>query len=229
MTCRAATSATTCAGTPTGAQLAYDAEGQLVHWQNAPSAPTTMAGYLYDGEGNRVEQQVTSGGTTTSTVYVGALEDVATTGSTSTTTTYYYAGGQRVALAVNGVFSYLASDGLGSANVALDATGTPQAVTLYAPYGTVRYTSGTMPGSDAYTGQHADAATRPRSGVEVGAEATEAERRPDRGARAMDLQAAVSVADVHPAPSPRPGRGAPRSVWHAHPAANTSASPTVAV
>jgi RHS repeat-associated protein len=48
---------------------------------------------------------------------------------------------------------------LGSATVALDASGNAQAVTLYAPYGTTRYSSGTMPGSDGYTGQHADAAT----------------------------------------------------------------------
>jgi YD repeat-containing protein len=143
----------------TGAALSYDAEGQLVTWQNAQSNPSTTAGYLYAGEGNRVEQQVTTGGTTTSTVYVGSIEEVATTGSQTTATTYYYAGGQRVALAVNGVFTYLASDGLGSATVALDARGNAQAVTLYAPYGTVRYASGTMPGSYGYTGQHADAAT----------------------------------------------------------------------
>ena len=36
MTCRAPTSATTCAGVSlTGAQLAYDAERRLSHWQNA--------------------------------------------------------------------------------------------------------------------------------------------------------------------------------------------------
>jgi hypothetical protein len=63
------------------------------------------------------------------------------------------------ALAVDGVFSYLASDGLGSATVALDASGNAQAVTLYAPYGTTRYASGIMPGSNGYIGQHADAAT----------------------------------------------------------------------
>ena len=41
MTCRAPSSASTCAGTPTGAQLTYDTEGQLVAWQNAPSSSTT--------------------------------------------------------------------------------------------------------------------------------------------------------------------------------------------
>ncbi len=54
---------------------------------------------------------------------MGSLESVATTGSTTTTTTYYYANGQRIALAVNGTLSYLASDLLGSATVALDDSG----------------------------------------------------------------------------------------------------------
>ncbi|HEY7780340.1 MAG TPA: RHS repeat-associated core domain-containing protein, partial [Ktedonobacterales bacterium] len=159
MTCRAPTSATTCAGTPTGAQLTYNLEGYPVSWQDAPTSPTTTVGYLYDGQGDCVEQQVTTGGTTTTTVYLGNLEEVSTTGGMTTTTTYYYAGTRRVALAVNGVFSYLGDDELGSAGVALDASGVAQANQLYAPYGAVRYTSGTMPGSFGYAGQRADAAT----------------------------------------------------------------------
>jgi RHS repeat-associated protein len=92
-------------------------------------------------------------------VYVGNVEEVSTTGSTTTTTTYYYAAGQRFAEAVNGVFSYLGSDGLGSAEVALDGSGNAQASVLYGPYGAVRYSSGAMPGSYAFTGQRADATT----------------------------------------------------------------------
>jgi RHS repeat-associated protein len=159
MTCRAPTSSTTCAGTPTGAPLTYDAEGMLVAWQNTPTSPTTTIGDLYDGQGDRVEQQVTQNGTTTATVYIGNLEEIATTGSTTTTTTYYYAGTARVALAVNGTVSYLASDALGTVEVALDASGTTTAATLDAPYGGTRYNSGTMPTDYGYTGQHSDAAT----------------------------------------------------------------------
>src|SRR6185437_16904970 len=136
MTYRASTGSGACSsGTTTGQQLTWDHEGRLTAWQNAPSSPTSTAQYLYDGEGNRVEQQATSGGTTTTTTYVGDLEQVATTGATTTTTTYYYAAGQRIALAVNGTLSYLASDILGSATVALDGSGTPTASQLYAPYG----------------------------------------------------------------------------------------------
>jgi RHS repeat-associated protein len=75
------------------------------------------------------------------------------------TTTNYSAGEQRIAQAVNGAFSYLGSDGLGSAQVALDGSGTAQASVLYGPYGATRYASGTVPGSYGYTGQQADAAT----------------------------------------------------------------------
>jgi RHS repeat-associated protein len=140
-------------------KLTWDNEGRLTAWQNAPSSPTSTAQYLYDGEGNRVEQQTASGGTTTTTVYVGDLESVATTGGATTTTTYFYAAGQRIALAVNGTLSYLASDLLGSATVALNTSGTPTASQLYAPYGGARYSNGTMPTDYGFTGQRADAST----------------------------------------------------------------------
>jgi hypothetical protein len=51
-------------------------------------------------------------------------------GGTTTKTTYYYANGARIAMAVNGAFSYLASDGLGSANVTLNGSGTATASVL---------------------------------------------------------------------------------------------------
>src|SRR5579859_2447226 len=157
----APTSATACGGgSPTGAQMGYDADGRLASWQNAPTSPTSTTADLYDGEGNRVEQQVTvSGTTTTTTTYVGNLEQVATTGGTTTTTSYYYAGQTLVALAVNGAFSYLATDALGSVSLALSASGTQTAAGLYTPYGTTRYSSGTMPTDRGWTGQHSDATT----------------------------------------------------------------------
>ena len=89
MTCRAPSAATTCTGSnPTGAQLQYDSERRLSHWQSSPSSPTSSADELYDGSGTRVEQVQTSGSTTTK-VYdlVGGLEEVDASGSTSTLTT----------------------------------------------------------------------------------------------------------------------------------------------
>jgi RHS repeat-associated protein len=100
-----------------------------------------------------------SGGTTTTVAYVGGVEEVATSGATTTTTAYYYAGSKRIGLSVNGVVSYLASAGLGSANVTLSASGSATATVLYAPYGGVRYSSGTMPGTFGFTGQRSDAAS----------------------------------------------------------------------
>jgi RHS repeat-associated protein len=158
MTCRAPTTSSTCAGgSPTGAKLSYNTEGQLASWQNTPTSPTTTAGFLYDGAGQRVAQQVTQGGATTTTVYVGGGEEVASSGSTTTTTTYYTANGKRIALGVNGAISYLASDTLGSATVAFGSNGTATASVLYSPYGSVRYSAGTMPTSYGFTGQRQDA------------------------------------------------------------------------
>jgi RHS repeat-associated protein len=99
---------------------------------------------------------VTSGSTTTTTVYVGGVEEVATSGATTTTTAYYYAGVKRIGLSVNGAVSYLASDGLGSADVTLSAAGSATASVLYAPYGAARYSSETMPTTYGFTGQRAD-------------------------------------------------------------------------
>ncbi len=144
---------------PTAQQLGYDNEGWLVTWQNAPSSPTSTASEVYDGEGNRVLQQDTTNGTTTTTTYVGNLEEVGVTGSNTTTTTYYYLQGHRLALAVNGTLSYLASDLLCSAEVALNTSGTATASVQYGLYDSVRSTNGAMPADDVFTGQHGDATT----------------------------------------------------------------------
>jgi RHS repeat-associated protein len=60
---------------------------------------------------------------------------------------------------VNQTVSYLASDLLGSAEVALTTSGTATASVLYGPYGTARYTNGAMPTDYVFTGQHGDATT----------------------------------------------------------------------
>jgi RHS repeat-associated protein len=76
-----------------------------------------------------------------------------------TTQTYYYANGMRIAAAVNGAFSYLASDGLGSADITVDSSGNVIAGTLYAPYGGARYAVGTPATDYGFTGQHSDTST----------------------------------------------------------------------
>jgi hypothetical protein len=101
----------------------------------------------------------TCGGELSTTAYVGDLEASTISGSSTTTTAYYDMGGQRFAEAVNGALSFLASDALGSATTAFDASGIVKEQVLYAPYGGVRYASGTLPTDYGFTGQRADAAT----------------------------------------------------------------------
>jgi RHS repeat-associated protein len=155
MTCRQINSSSTCSGTPTGQTMAYDALRRLITWQNAANNPTQTASYAYDGSGERVWQQVNQSGTITSTLYIGSYEEIVTTG-TSTTTTSYYPAGPATAVQVNGTLSYLISDHLGSANVALDTNGNVTATALYTPYGSLRYSTGTMPTTIGFTGQRSD-------------------------------------------------------------------------
>jgi RHS repeat-associated protein len=102
-----------------------------------------------------VQQVATSSGATTTTSYLGALEEVTSSGGTATTTAYY--GG--LAESVNGTLSYLLADGLGSATASVSISGSVTATQLYGPYGAVRYQSDTLPTDHGYTGQISDAAT----------------------------------------------------------------------
>ncbi len=138
-----------------GQVLGYDLLHRLISWQNTANNPTQTASYAYDGEGSRVQQTSTASGSTTTTSYIGSFEEVSTTGSSTTTTKYYSAGVAKVTN-VNGTLSYLVADDLGSVSEALTSAGGVQATQLYSPYGTVRYTNGTMPTSYGYTGQRAD-------------------------------------------------------------------------
>ncbi len=164
MTCRAPDNTTTCASAPTGAQLGYDNEGRLATWQNAPSSPTTTDSFLYDGAGNRVEQQVTiNGSITTTTIYVADGHEEITSGGAGTTLTKYFAVGDGLPTAervgTNGPVSLLTSDGLGSLSEALDSSGNVTFQQLYAPYGVGRYSSGSSPTALGYTGQREDGTT----------------------------------------------------------------------
>ncbi len=160
MICRAPTSATTCTGaSPTGAIMAYDAERRLVQYQDAPTSPSVTAYYLYDGEGNRVQQAVVTGtGTATTTYLPGGVEEVRPDGGV---TKYYTADGLAIGLNTatdDSGISYLASDGLGSVSESLDGSGGVTSQQLFAPYGATRYTNGVWPTTKGFTGQRSDAA-----------------------------------------------------------------------
>ena len=114
-----------------------------------------------------MQQVARSSGTTTTTSYLGSLEEVTSSGSTTTTTAHY--GG--LAQSVNGALSYLLSDGLGSVSEAVStASGSVSATQLYGPYGAVRYQSGTLPTDKGYTGQRADTSRASAKGLRRAAE-----------------------------------------------------------
>ncbi len=148
--CRAPNSSQTCQGTQTGQQLSYDQLRRLLNWQNATSNPTVRAHYAYDGENERVIQN-----TGPVTYYLGGYTEVTVNGS-STTTTNYYGAGVSTAVSVNGTITYLVADGLGSASESLSSSGSVQGAQLFAPYGSVRYSTGSMSTTKGFTGQLSD-------------------------------------------------------------------------
>ncbi|MEO6892195.1 MAG: RHS repeat-associated core domain-containing protein [Ktedonobacteraceae bacterium] len=164
MTCRNIDSGSshTCGATPTGAQMTYDSEGRLASW-TVPSGTTSSINYLYDNEGNRVlqHQSTTTGSTTTTTdtVTFDSYTETVITGGTTLTTQFYTVGGQRVAMKQGNALYYLLGDLLGSVSIVLKDDGTFQAAQLFAPYGTTRYTQGTMPTTYNFTGQRLDSQT----------------------------------------------------------------------
>lgn len=103
-------------------------------------------------------QRVTVSGSTTTTYYLaGGVAEIAN--PSSVLTNYYSVPGVVTAISVGSTLSYLATDGLGSVTTALSATtASVTAQQLYGPYCNVRYSSGTMPGSYGFTGQHAEPA-----------------------------------------------------------------------
>jgi YD repeat-containing protein len=101
--------------------LTYDAENRLTQIQKNGAVSGT---YVYDGDGNRVEE--TAGSVTTVTRYVGPHYEVTlavSSGQVLTTTKYYNFGGQRLAVRQNGALSYLHGDQLGSTSVTTNNIG----------------------------------------------------------------------------------------------------------
>ena len=189
-----------------GATMTYDNEGRLSGW-TAPSGTTATDSFLYDNEGNRVLQRTNdSNGITDTITFDSYLEIVLHNGNT-TTTKYYNVNGQRVAMRMTGTltnpFYYLVNDSLGGTSLVLSGTGVVQAVQLYAPYGAVRYSQGTVPTTYNYTGQRLDSETGllyygfryydPVTGRFVRADTTEINA---RGMDGWNWGAIIAVVDV---------------------------------
>ncbi|WP_126556624.1 RHS repeat-associated core domain-containing protein [Dictyobacter kobayashii] len=164
MTCRNVdtTSGHSCDAAQSGAIMTYDNEGRLATWV-APNGTVASDQYLYDNSGQRVLQRAsnTVGSTTTTsdTISFDGFTDVTITGSTTSTTKYYSVGGQIVAMRQDGTFSYLMPDFLGSNSIALRSDGSVQAVQLFLPFGSNRYSDGTMLSPFNFTGQRLDTQT----------------------------------------------------------------------
>src|SRR6185312_903153 len=161
MTCRyiATTSGHTCAGSsPTGATMTYDNAGRLDTW-TAPSGTTASDQILYDNNGNRVLQSTNVNATVTDTIYFDGYTETSISGGTTTTTKFYAAGGQTIAMNMSNAVYYLLADFLNSSDVVLNSDGTLKAAQLFSPYGTVRYSQGTMPTTHNFTGQRLDSQT----------------------------------------------------------------------
>ncbi len=163
MTCRSLIVTLPCSASTSSTTMSYDILNRLQGWQDEPTKPTMTAQYSYDGEGNRVQQVRTNLATQTSTTtqYIGAYEQISTTGGTggTKTTTKYYDAGVVTAVSVNGAISYLVQDALGSINEAISSSGNTALVTatqLFTPYGGTRYTTGSMPTVIGFTGQQGD-------------------------------------------------------------------------
>ena len=117
--------------------MTYDAENRLI----GISGGGVTTSSTYDGDGNRVKAVIGS----STTVYIGAYYEKTTSGSSTTITKYYQAGGQRIALRVNGVARWLATDHLGSTALTASETGGRMSEIRYKPWGESRYTFGATP------------------------------------------------------------------------------------
>ena len=125
-----------------------DAENRLT----GISGGGVTASYTYDGDGNRVKAVIGSN----TMVYVGTIYEQTTSGTSTTITKYYQAGSQRIALRVNGVVRWLATDHLGSTSVTANESGARIAELRYKPWGESRYTFGATPTQRRFTGQVLD-------------------------------------------------------------------------
>ena len=164
MTCRNVdtTTAHSCDATQTGATMTYDNEGRLDTW-TAPSGTTASDQFLYDNSGNRVLQRssTTTGSTTTvtDTITFDGYTEVTISGGNTSTIKYYRANEQSIAMRKDGTLYYLLPDFLGNNAVVLKSDGSVQSTQLFAPFGAIRYSDGTLPTTYSFTGQRLDSQT----------------------------------------------------------------------
>jgi RHS repeat-associated protein len=140
------------------ATLSYDLLDHLTKWF---VSSTNKEQYAYDASGNRVLRRSTTSSSTTIIVYAFGLEEHQYSGSgTNQWNTYYYslAGHLIGSLDGNGTTFYL-TDALGSILTSFtNAAGgaSVKGEQSFAPYGTSRYSQGTINTAKGFTGQYND-------------------------------------------------------------------------
>jgi len=131
--------------------LSYDAENRLVIVSKDQS---TVASFVYDGDGRRVKSVLTTDAGDSTTYFVGNYYEV----TDGVVTKYYYAGTQRIAMRKNNTLYFMLGDHLGSTSLVTSASGLVVSQTQYKAWGEVRHQSGTQQTSYGYTGQYSYAA-----------------------------------------------------------------------
>src|SRR5882724_8478707 len=143
------------------AALSYDLLDHLVTW-NAGS--TSQEWYAYDASGNRIlRRSTTSSGTSITTYAFGLEEHVYSSTGTNTSNAYYYTLAGKLIGAATGTSTlstqFFLTDLLGSVLTTFSATVGSAVVLgnqLYSPYGSQRYSKGTMGTAKGYIGQYGD-------------------------------------------------------------------------
>jgi len=127
--------------------LSYDAENRLVIVSKDQS---TVASFVYDGDGRRVKSVLTTDAGVSTTYFVGNYYEV----TDGVVTKYYYAGTQRIAMRKNNTLYFMLGDHLGSTSLVASASGLVVSQTMYKAWGEVRHQSGTQQTNYTYTGQY---------------------------------------------------------------------------
>ncbi len=132
---------------PSLTNYSYNGENQLIGVSGAASAS-----FLYDGDGQRFAATING----TTTMYIGEYFEWQP--ATSQVTKYYFAGGQRIAMRVlpqgqNAAPLWLFGDHLGSASVVANNDGSQHSRQGYMAWGEARFSVGSLPTKNQYTGQ----------------------------------------------------------------------------
>ncbi len=140
------------------ATLSYDDLDQLVQYA---TSDTSQQWYAYDASGERVVQRSTLANGTPLTIYAFGLEEhyYDAAGQNTDNISYYTLDGHLIGSLEGTQTSFFATDALGSVMARISNTAGAAAIlgnTVYTPYGTQSYLSGSLSTNRGFTGQYQD-------------------------------------------------------------------------